>query len=97
MKPDESLLENAVIVPYEALSAEALRGVVEEFVMREGTDYGAREVPADEKTEQVLEHLRKGQAVILFDPASETCTIARREEVPSRLLRSEGSSPAPEA
>jgi len=35
------------------LSPEALRGVIEAFVTREGTDYGAQEVPLDTKVFQV--------------------------------------------
>lgn len=36
-------------VSYTELSAEALRGVVEEFVTRAGTDYGAVERSLDQK------------------------------------------------
>ena len=31
-----------VIVPPDSLSAEALQGVIEKFVLREGTDYGEK-------------------------------------------------------
>ena len=34
-----------VEVPPEALSPLALRGAIESFVLREGTDYGERDVP----------------------------------------------------
>jgi len=34
----------AVKIPYDQLSPEALHGVVEEFVTRNGTDYGEVEV-----------------------------------------------------
>jgi hypothetical protein len=33
-----------LIIPFQDLSPEALRGVVEEFVTRDGTDYGEFEV-----------------------------------------------------
>jgi uncharacterized protein YheU (UPF0270 family) len=36
-------------VPHCALSPEALRGVIEEFVTRAGTDYGAQERPIEER------------------------------------------------
>jgi hypothetical protein len=39
------------------LSPEALRGVIEAFVTREGTDYGAQEVPLDTKVCQVRQQL----------------------------------------
>ncbi len=38
-----------MIIPYQMLSPEALRGVIEAFITREGTDYGAQEVALDTK------------------------------------------------
>jgi uncharacterized protein YheU (UPF0270 family) len=65
-----------VEVAPDQLSPAALRGVVEAFVLREGTDYGLREVDFEAKVAQVLRQLESGEAQILFDPASETVTIA---------------------
>lgn len=59
----------------EELSAEALRGVVEAFVSREGTDYGHRDIPFEEKVEEVFRQLRRGEARIVFDPESESVTL----------------------
>ena len=64
-----------VQVPPDSLSAEALRGVIESFVLREGTDYGEREYRFEEKCAQVLAQIRRGEARILYDPESETVTI----------------------
>ena len=69
-----------VVVPYRELSAEALRGVVESFVLREGTDYGEREVPLESKVLQVMAQLRRGEAEILFDPVTESIGIVVRRE-----------------
>jgi uncharacterized protein YheU (UPF0270 family) len=65
----------AVEVPHQLLSPAALRGVIEAFVLREGTDYGAREFTHEEKVQQVLDGLQRGEAQILFDPGSETVTL----------------------
>jgi len=73
-----------VAVPYAELSADALRGVIESFVLREGTDYGARDVSLDDKVAQVLRQLERGEARIMFDPASESITIV---VVPQRERR----------
>lgn len=64
-----------VIVPHTALSPEALRGLVESYVLREGTDYGAREFTHEEKVAQVMALLEKGEARILFDPETESVTL----------------------
>jgi len=65
----------SVPVPYEELSAELLRSVVESFVLREGTDYGERELSLDEKVARVIRQLQQGKAQIVFDPNCETVDI----------------------
>ncbi len=66
---------NAVTIPYSPLSDHALNGVIQEFVTRDGTDYGEHESSLGAKTAQVLNQLKSGKAVIVFDPESQTCTI----------------------
>jgi uncharacterized protein YheU (UPF0270 family) len=68
-----------VEVPWQAISPAALRGVVEAFVLREGTDYGAREFSHQEKVQQLLDGLARGEARILFDPLTESVTLLPRE------------------
>ena len=65
----------AVVIPYAQLSEEALRSVLESFVLREGTEYGERDVSLDQKVAQVTRQLQRGEAQIVFDPESETVDI----------------------
>jgi len=67
-------------IPYDHLSKEALHGVIEEFVTRDGTDYGEIEVSLENKINQVLNQLKSGKAVIVFDPESETCNILKSND-----------------
>jgi uncharacterized protein YheU (UPF0270 family) len=64
-----------VSVPYSALEPDILRAVIESFVLREGTDYGERELPLDEKFARVLRLLERGEARIVFDPETQTVDI----------------------
>ena len=64
-----------VDVPHIELSADALRGVAEAFVLREGTDYGEHDVPFETKVQQVLRQLERGEAKIQFDPVTESVDI----------------------
>lgn len=64
-----------VHVPYADLSPDALRGVIENFILREGTDYGARVIPHEEKVAQVRLQLERNEARILFDPLDSSVTI----------------------
>ncbi len=70
-----------VLVPIESLSPAALTGVVEAFVLREGTDYGASETAHEEKVLQVLAQLRRGEARIVYEPGSGAVDI-----VPATLV-----------
>jgi uncharacterized protein YheU (UPF0270 family) len=71
--------EAPVDIPHAALSATALRGVVESFVLREGTDYGEREVGFEEKCGQVLKQIERGEARVVFDSVTATVGIHREE------------------
>lgn len=64
-----------IVIPHRELSAEALRGVLESFVLREGTDYGEREVSLDQKVAHVLRQLERGEAQIIFDATLESIHI----------------------
>jgi len=66
-----------VLVPYTELPAQLLRAVIESFVLREGTDYGEREVSLQDKVARVVDQLKKGDARILFDPDTDTVTIVK--------------------
>ena len=68
-------------VPYGELPAELLNAVIESFVLREGTDYGEREFSLEDKVARVISQLKRGEARILFDPESESVTIAVRQSI----------------
>ena len=73
-----------MIMPHRMLSPEALRGVIEAFITREGTDYGVHEVPLATKVGQVRHQLDAGTAVIVYDEATESCTIQPAEQCSER-------------
>jgi uncharacterized protein YheU (UPF0270 family) len=77
--PDQQ--QPAVVIPHTELSPEALRGVIESFVLREGTEYGERDVPLDTKIAQVLRQIEWGEAQILFDPNSETVDVVVKQRM----------------
>jgi uncharacterized protein YheU (UPF0270 family) len=74
----ETEQQQPIVIPHRELSAAALRGVLESFVLREGTDYGEREVSLDQKVAQVLQQLERGEAHIIFDAALESIHIVVR-------------------
>ena len=78
-----------VEIPHRELSEAALRGVVESFVLREGTEYGQRDFSLEEKIAAVIRQLDRGEAMIVFDPETETVSIVQASP-PGRRARLEG-------
>lgn len=72
-------------IPYTRLNADTLSAVVEEFILREGTDYGAKEVSLNAKKAQVRKQLEKGEVLITFDPRTENCTLLTRQQFKSNI------------
>ena len=62
-------------IPLESLKKDILLGIVDEFILQEGTDYGLEEYSLDEKRSQVIKQLQNGRARIVFDPKTESCLI----------------------
>jgi uncharacterized protein YheU (UPF0270 family) len=73
---DEADPQPPVEIPHQELSPDALRGVIESFVLREGTEYGWRDYSLDEKVAHVMRQLERKEARIMFDPNTETVQIA---------------------
>ncbi|MEE4278070.1 MAG: YheU family protein [Halieaceae bacterium] len=68
-----------VEVPTSRLSADSLQGLLEEFASRDGTDYGERETPLDERVSQLRAGLERGELQLLFDLSSETWDLLPRD------------------
>jgi uncharacterized protein YheU (UPF0270 family) len=62
-------------IPVNKLSHKALQGVIEEFISRDGTDYGEIEVSAETKFRHVKQKLENGLAVLIFDDETATTNI----------------------
>jgi uncharacterized protein YheU (UPF0270 family) len=68
-------VQDPVAIPYAELSPDALRGVIESFVLREGTDYGEKDFSLEQKVAHVMRQLERGEARVMFDPNTETVDI----------------------
>lgn len=75
-----------VQIPIDALSDEALDGLIEEFVTRDGTDYGADERSLDDKKDAIRRQLDRAEIVIVFDPETETSNIISKDDLRSGAL-----------
>jgi uncharacterized protein YheU (UPF0270 family) len=76
--------QEPIVIPHRELSADALRGVLESFVLREGTEYGEHDVSLDEKVAQVLLQLERGEAQVIFHAALESIDIVVSKPISRR-------------
>jgi uncharacterized protein YheU (UPF0270 family) len=65
-----------MIIPYQKLSPDALRGVIEDIVTRDGTELS----DAEDKIAQVMRLLEKGKLVITYD--GHGCNIVPPDALP---------------
>ena len=77
-KPD--LIE----VPFEELDPSTLLSVIEAFILREGTNYGANEVSLETQVKQIRGQLGNRSIKLVFDPVSETCTLLTEKQFRDR-------------
>lgn len=69
-----------MLIPPDRLNPETLKGLIEEFITREGTDYGVFEVALPVKIEQVKQQLLSGEVLIVFDAASESVNLLTKND-----------------
>ena len=77
MNPVPEETAEPVVVPHGELDPDTLTRLIESFVLREGTEYGARDFSLAEKVAHVVGQLERGEGEIFFDPNSETVDIRR--------------------
>jgi uncharacterized protein YheU (UPF0270 family) len=71
------------IVPHDRLDPDVLHALIEEFVTRDGAVQGHTETPVSQKMAAVLRQLKSGNVMIVFEEASESCTIMPKENLPA--------------
>ncbi|MFC1591390.1 YheU family protein [Thermodesulfobacteriota bacterium] len=79
----------AVKIPVDRLNSDTLQGVIEEYVSRDGTDYGHREVDIETKIRQVKRQIKAGIAVLIYDDETQTCNVFPADDPVVRSLGTE--------
>jgi uncharacterized protein YheU (UPF0270 family) len=75
-----SEVQAPIEVNISSLSAEALQGIIESFVLREGTDYGVNELSLEKKVENLKKKLHRKEIFLVFDPNTESITFLTQSE-----------------
>ena len=74
--------DQGLIIPHGKLSPEALQGLVEEVVTRNGTDNGYTRATLEQNVAMVMGQLRRKEAVVVFDEHTRTANIVPARDLP---------------
>ena len=64
-------------IPHNQVPEQTLLAIIEEFISREGTDYGHREYTVAEKVEKVKPQLLNGEIKLMFDSETSSCNLVK--------------------
>lgn len=64
-----------MIIPWQELEESTLYNVLDSFILREGTDYGERELSLEEKRSRLLAQLKADKVVIVWSELHESLDI----------------------
>ncbi len=82
-------------IDHRLIQAETLRAIVEEFVLREGTDYGEREASLETKVSHVLRGLDEGYVKLVFDSETESVDLREVTALERRAKRDSDRTTSP--
>ena len=77
-----------MIIPWQELDSETLNKISEAVILREGTDYGERELSLETKVEQLQSRLKAGEAVLVYSELHETVDIVDKDSVTGDISES---------
>ena len=69
-----------MIIPIDQIPSDTLMRIAEEFVTRDGTDYGMQEMPLEQKVEQLLRQIKLAEVLVVFDEASESVNLVNASD-----------------
>ena len=70
--------EEGVEVPYLDINPETLRNMIEEFVSRDGADWGETGGSMEDKIKKVLRQFESGKIKVVFDLTSQSANIVSK-------------------
>lgn len=70
-----------MIIPHTEIAKDTLLAMIEEFVTRDGTDYGEYETSTAQKIDQVMDQLERQEIFIVYSELHESCTLKTKHDL----------------
>lgn len=81
----ENTSNRNVVIPVSQLQEETLNNILEEFITREGTDYGDYEVSLQQKVDRLKRQIVKGDIVVVFDSVLESVNLMTKKDYETNI------------
>ncbi len=72
----------SMIIPPHEIPPATLANLLEEYITREGTDYGEVELSLADKISRLRPQVLRGEVLIVFDEHSQCVNLVKREDLP---------------
>lgn len=69
-----------MLIPWQDLDENTLINIVDSFILREGTDYGATELSLEQKRQRLLSSIKQGRVIIVWSELHETIDLKNKDE-----------------
>jgi uncharacterized protein len=79
----ENISNRNMVIPVSQLQEETLNNILEEFITREGTDYGDYEISLPQKVDRLKRQIVQGDIVIVFDSVLESVNLMTKKDYES--------------
>lgn len=73
--------EEFLVIPTSRLSNDAVDGLIEEFILREGTDYGHADSTLEQKKARVHTQIANGHVVIVYSSITENTSLMKKDQL----------------
>jgi uncharacterized protein YheU (UPF0270 family) len=77
--------EPPIAIESSKLSNDALIGIIENYIMRSGTDYGTVEASHELKIKQVKHQISNEEVKVVYDPNTESVTLMTARDFKAAL------------
>lgn len=67
-----------MLIPWRELPTQTLENILESFILREGTDYGAVELTLAQKKERLKRQLETGKVVLVWSELHQSIDIKNK-------------------
>lgn len=74
-----------MLIPYQDLEQQTLLNIIEQYILREGTDYGLYEAPLAEKRAQLLKQIQNNEIYIIYSELTKSVTLISKAELQEKI------------